>query len=100
MLFDGEVVEEPRLVGHEGEMPLRVDRIAAKVEAADADDAVGRRMNAGQRAQRGGLAGAVRTDQSENLAAFDGEGEILHRDEGVVIFREAGDLDAVVHAWG
>ena len=100
VLFDGEVVEEPRLVGHEGEMPFGVDGIVAKVESADADDAVGRRMDAGQRAQRGRLARAVRTDQPEDLAALDGEGEVLHRDKGVVVLREAGDFDAVVHAWG
>src|SRR4051794_35399222 len=62
VLLDGEVVEEPRLIRHEREMPFGVDRVAAEVEPADADDAVRGRMNARQGAERGGLAGAVRTN--------------------------------------
>ena len=58
---------------------------------------VGGRVDAGQRAERGRLSRAVRTDQSEDLAAFHCEGKVFDCYERVVALREAGDFDAVVH---
>jgi hypothetical protein len=49
-------------------------------------------------AHRRRLAGAIRTEESENLSTVDLEGEIAHRLEIAVRFRQAGkDYDWLVH---
>ena len=47
--------------------------------AVDADFAGGRVLEAGDHAQRRGLAAAGRADKDDELAVLDGEGEVLHR---------------------
>ena len=69
VLDDGQVLEQLRLVGHERELPLGLDRLGGDVVAADGDVAVARCVDAGEAAQRGGLARAVRPDQADDLAA-------------------------------
>ena len=48
----------------------------------DADFARGRILEAGDHAQRRGLAAAGRPDEHDELAVLDGEAQILHRDDG------------------
>ena len=42
----------------------------------------------------------VQPNASAAFSINPGEGEILHRDKRIVVFRKACDLDAVVHVWG
>ena len=69
MLLDGQVLEEVRLVRHEREPPLGLDRRGDHVVAVDADAAGGRPQNAGERPERGRLPGAVGADEPDDLAA-------------------------------
>ena len=69
VLLDRQVLEQVRLVGHEREAPLRLERVLDDVVAVDRDAAGRRPQDAGQRPQRRRLAGAVRADQADDLAA-------------------------------
>jgi hypothetical protein len=80
VFFHGEVVEQARLVRHEGELAFGADGIALHVTGADANGAARRADDADETAQRRGLAGAVGPDESQHLARRDGERQILHRD--------------------
>jgi hypothetical protein len=48
----------------------------------DPDHARGRTEDAGERAQRRRLAGAVRADQADDLAGADGERQVVNGGEG------------------
>jgi hypothetical protein len=66
----------------------RLDRPALPAHVA----AVGLE-NAQDDPHRRGLAGAVRTDESEHLAGLDGEGEAVERDAVPVALGEVDDLE-------
>jgi hypothetical protein len=93
VLAHGQVLEQVRLVGEPGEDALGLDGVGAQVVAVDHDRPGGRREDTDDAAQRGGLAGAVRADQAENLAGRDREVEVLHGNEVSVVLGEALDLD-------
>jgi hypothetical protein len=48
---------------------------------AERDPAFGRLVEAGHAVEDGSLAGAVRTDQRGDVAAADGKGEVVDRDQ-------------------
>ena len=53
-------------------------------------------MMPARRAQRGGLARAVRTDQAEDFAGLDGKGEIVHGGESAVQLGETLDFNHTI----
>ncbi len=53
-------------------------REVADVAAVELDAACGRIVEAEDRVEQGGLAGAVRTDESDDLALVDVEGGVVH----------------------
>ncbi|MNC87761.1 hypothetical protein D3C83_35160 [compost metagenome] len=55
------------------------DRVLEHIVAADADLARGGRNEAGDHAHRGGLAGAVRPEKTQHLAAFHGKRKVVYR---------------------
>ena len=73
VLLDREIVEQPRLIGHEREAALRGDRIEPQIDAANPDLAIGGRMHTCQRAKGGGLARAIRTNEPKDVTLFDVE---------------------------
>jgi len=81
VFLDGEVLEEVRLIGHECQPASGFERVLDQVVAVDADAAGGRAQNAGEGSQRRGLAGAVGTDQPDDLAGGDGERQVVDRGE-------------------
>ena len=67
---DRQVIEQPRLVREERQLLFRRDRVLRQVVAADANAAARGRNDAGQAAQRGGLARAVGPDQAHDFAGL------------------------------
>ena len=61
--------------------------------AKDARGAGRRREKGREDAQRGGLAGAVRADEAEQVAAMHGEVELVQRSEVAIVARESERLD-------
>src|SRR5436189_207156 len=66
MLFHGEILEKMRFVGHERQTALRLDRVARKVVARDANVTSCRPENARQRAEGGRFSCAVRPNQTND----------------------------------
>ena len=93
MLLDGEVIEEMRLVRNEGERLLGRNRVLLNVVTGNLDRACGRRNDAGQASQGGGLASAIRTNEAEHFSGVDGERDAVHRGEVAVISAERADVD-------
>src|SRR6266436_8088162 len=67
---------------HEPDQPARGAVITVYVMAADGDAAFAEIGDAADDADQSGLAGAVRAEQRENLAAFDVEVDVVQRLEG------------------
>ena len=95
---DGQVLEQLRLVGHERELPLRLDRVRHDVVPADRDRALGRPLDADHASKRGGLARAVRSDQADDLTWLHVEREVVHGGELSVALGEMGDVDHGVYS--
>ena len=70
-----------------------VRRPARDLDPVDADRAAVRPLDAENRFHHGGLARPVRPDQTENLAGFDGEADVLHRGQSAEALDEAVDLE-------
>ena len=100
VLHDGQVLEQLRLVRHERDPPLRLDRIANDVVPVDRDCAASRRLDADDAAKRGRLAGAVGSDQADHLSRPDVTGEVVNGLEGAVGLREVDDVDHTMPAIG
>jgi len=66
-----------RLVGHERQARLRRYRVGDDVVAVDGDAAGGWAQDAGDRAERGRLPGAIRADESHDFAIGDVERQIV-----------------------
>ena len=96
MLPDGEIIEQARFVGEKRELLFGSDRVADDVMAADAHDATGGRNDAGETAQRGGLARAVRADQAHHFAGLEGKRKLVHGGEFAVKFGEVFSLNHVL----
>ena len=62
--------------------------------SVDADFARARILEAGDHAQRGGLAAAGRSDEDDEFAVLDGEVQILHRVHRAERFVEIDEFDA------
>jgi hypothetical protein len=74
-----------RLVGHERQAPLGLERVLDDVVAVDPDPPRGGPQNTGQRSQRCRLAGAVGTDQADDFARGDRERQVRDRSEEVPV---------------
>ena len=74
VLVDGELLVEAEPLRHVAQIRLRRFRIGHRVDAVDHDRAGIRPHHAREHAHGRGLAGAVRPDQPENLAAVDRAG--------------------------
>lgn len=75
--------------------------LVLEVVVADGDRGVlGKRVPAEERAQKGGFAGAVGSEERGEAAAGDGGVDVVERDAGTVMDGEAADADDVVgHGW-
>src|SRR5450432_3215402 len=93
MLLDGEMLEQLRLVGDEGEQRLRPLGCCGDVVAAHAHGAARGYDDPRDAAQGGRLAGAIRADEPEYLARRDGKRQPTHGFEVSVSLGEAFDVD-------
>ena len=75
----GQVPPELRLLAEDdADAPGEVAALALRVESGDAHAAAGGHEDASQHLDRRALAGAVRPDQPDHLAALDGEREVAY----------------------
>ena len=72
---------------------LGFDRVREDVEPGHRRLAFGRRHVAGQDPHRGGLAGAVRPEEAEDLAPLDTKTDVVHGRDPAVAFGDVLDLD-------
>ncbi len=75
VLADAHVGVQRRGLGQEADVAAHGVRVVERVDAVDVHRARRRPQVAGQDAQRGGLAGAVETEEAHGLAVVDGEGQ-------------------------
>jgi hypothetical protein len=93
-----EIVVETDLVGHVADAALDLERLAQRIEARDAGAPRCRLGQAEQHQDGGGLAGAVRAEQSEHFALFDRKVEMIDRDRPAIGLGELlGNDDRVAH---
>ena len=93
VLHDGLVRKKRVRLEHHAE--AAVARLEVVDHASvDADLARARVDEAGDHAQRRGLAAAGRPDQHHELAVLDGQAEVAHRDHAAERFAQADELDA------
>jgi hypothetical protein len=90
VLAHAEMREQGVVLEHHAEVPL-VRRRAVDLLAVEQDVAGGRRLEAGQHHQRGGLARARRPEQAQELAPVDVQVELAHHQVLAVV----GFLDAL-----
>ena len=90
---DGHVGIEGRRFRQVAGAPLRFNRLVEDVEAGDNGLALGGRHVAGEDPHRRRLAGAVLSQEPENFAAFDAEGEVVDGRDAAVAFREVLNLN-------
>src|SRR5258708_30735797 len=64
-----------------------------EIVAADRYAAGGREREAGQNADRGGLAGPIRAEKAEDLTGYGRERDVVDRREVIVLLGEIADLD-------
>ncbi len=80
VLFDGQVVKQGRVVGHEGQSRLGGDRIGIDIKAGDRQPSAAGRNDSRDRPHRGRLAGAVGPDDGQQFARLDAKGNALDGD--------------------
>ena len=78
ILVDREFFVEAEPLRHIAQVRLAGLGVGHDIDAVDEDAAAVRLHHAGQHPHGRGLAGAVGTDQAENLAAVDGERQTVH----------------------
>src|SRR5262249_17438734 len=93
---DGHVVVEWRVLGQIADAAPDLGGLLEDVEAAHANGARGGRQEPGDDTEGGGLAGAVWTEEAEDLSRMGGEGEVLDRCEVAVPFAQVRDFDHVI----
>ena len=93
VLPDGHVRIQGRRFRQVAGAPLGLDRVSEDVVAGDRRPTVGWRHVAGQDPHRGGLARPVRTQEPENLSAFDSEADVVHGRDPAVAFGDVFDLN-------
>ena len=86
---------EMELVSEQADAAADLGTRLACQPVAVADDAAGRRHQRGQHADDGGLAGAVGTEQPQNVAGVDGERDARNRPAPAEVTRHVGQLDAL-----
>jgi len=91
----GEIVVEPDLVGQVTDLPLHRQRLARGIVAEHPRLPARDVAQAEQHEDGGGLAGAVRTEQSENLATRHGKRNAVDDGHAVVALGEVFRLDDV-----
>ena len=84
---------DERAVGNEPELALRGDRIVDDIDAADVDGAARRPSNSGDHPQRRRLAGAIGTEEAEQLALRHFQVDAVDGGEFPVPFRQVRELD-------
>ena len=89
----GQLLIDEWAVGNESEPLLRTDRIGEKIHAGDGDLSVRRTQDAGDHAQRRGLAGTIGSEKAEQLAAGHFEVDRVHRGEAAVALGEPAKAD-------
>src|SRR5262249_29697745 len=95
ILRRGEVVVEADLVGQVADLALHRQRLAHGIVVEHARLPVGNLAQSQQHQDSGGLAGAVRTEQSENLAPRHGKRNAVDDGHAVVALGEVFHLDDV-----
>ena len=83
-------IEQPRIVGHEGQLLLGGDRVFDDVVSADREPSGGRLEDSGHGAEGRGLPGPVGTEHAQDRPGSDVERQVLHRQGLAVVLREAG----------
>jgi hypothetical protein len=96
VLQHGEFRVQRKTLCHVADASARFRRCSQKVRACDLRLARGGTKQAAQHAEDSGLAGAVRTQQAEDLAASDGETDVIHCGEGAEAADEVGDGDGTL----
>lgn len=71
MLSERKIIEQARLVGEEGQLPLGFDWFSGEVDPVKENATLRRRNYAGEATKRGGLAGSVGADQPHDVARLD-----------------------------
>src|SRR2546422_1165765 len=89
----GELVVHERPVRNEAEPHLGRDRILMHVVAAQQDAPVRRPEDAGDDAERGGLPGAVRTEESVEQTPGDVQRDVVDGDEAAVVLGQVLQSD-------
>ena len=93
ILFDGHVGIEGRCFRQVARSAFGFDRLIEHIEPGDHGLALRSGHVARQDAHRGRLAGAVRTQEPENLAALDAEADVVDGRDPAVLFREVLNLN-------
>src|SRR5580765_3020969 len=93
VLAHGQLAVERKCLGHVADPAtgLQVARIHWTPEQPGS--ALGGGEKAGEHLHGGRLAGAIRAEETEDLAALDGEADVVHRDEGAKALGERLRLD-------
>src|SRR5262249_32664457 len=92
MLLHGEIIKQARLVIEEGELALGGYRVGGQVRAAKRHTAACRGNDAGKTPKSRRLSGAIRADQTKDLARLHRKGEFIDGDKFAVKLREPFDL--------
>src|SRR5690606_25800870 len=93
VVLGAQVPIEAELLRHVADRRLDARGRARDVVPGDEGPPRGRREQAAQHADGRRLAGAVRAEIAEDLAAPDLEGDVAHRDEGAEALAEIAHLD-------
>src|SRR5207249_11759800 len=100
MLVNGQRIEQFWIIRHIGQLALGIDGLLDNIKACDRERAVRRRDNSGDGAKRGGLSGAVGSEQSENLSGADVKRQPGNRDRLAIALVEIVDLNHEVSPSG
>ncbi len=95
VLLHAEIGVEAEALAHVADLLLDRFGLAHRVQAEHAGAPAGRRHDPGEHPQGGGLAGPVGSDQDEDLAFGDLQGEVGHRDRLAEPLGQAVELDRV-----
>ncbi len=96
VLAHAEILEKAGFVGKEGDLAFGRHGGSLEVVTGDAHLPQSGRNDAGDAAERGGLARAVRADEAEDIALPDAKRQIGNGGKFVVMFGEAGDFNHAV----
>src|SRR5262249_29519063 len=89
----GQLLVDERPVRDETQLALRRDRIGGDIDPADLHRSARCLEDSGNDAKRGRLAGAIRSEEAEQLTPRHLEIDPVRGGEAAVAFREIGELD-------